>query len=107
VRDYVHVSDLAEAHVRALEYLMNGGMSIALNLGTGKGHSVMQVICAVEKATGRKVSYRVASRRAGDPAVLIADPSLAGKVLAWRPEHSCLDTIVKSAWKWHSREVFA
>jgi len=105
VRDYIHVSDLTEAHVRALDYLMKGGMSIALNLGTGEGHSVRQVIDFVEQVTSRKVPHRVAPRRAGDPAVLVADPSLAGKVLAWHPQHSRLESIVGSAWKWHSREA--
>jgi UDP-glucose-4-epimerase GalE len=105
VRDYIHVSDLTEAHVRALDYLMKGGMSIALNLGTGEGHSVRQVIDVVKQVTSRKVPHRVAPRRAGDPAVLVADPSFAGKVLAWHPQHSRLESIVGSAWKWHSREA--
>ena len=107
VRDYIHVSDLAEAHVRALDYLMKGGTPIALNLGTGDGHSVRQVIGAVEQVTGRKVPYRVAPRREGDPAVLVADPSLAGEVLAWRPRHSSLESIVGSAWKWHTTDLEA
>jgi UDP-glucose-4-epimerase GalE len=105
VRDYIHVTDLADAHVRALEYLIEGGESIALNLGTGEGHSVRQVIAAVEQVTGRKVPHRVAPRRAGEPAILIADPSLARKVLAWHPRHSSLESIVGSAWKWHTRET--
>ena len=83
VRDYVHVSALAEAHVRALDYLMRGGMSIALNLGTGRGHSVKQVIEAVEKVTGWKTPFRVVPRRVGDPAVLVADANLARRVLGW------------------------
>ncbi len=107
VRDYIHVTDLAEAHVRALEYLMNSGSSIALNLGTGQGISVKQVIAAVEQMTGRKVLHRVAPRRSGDPAVLVADPSMARKVLSWHPRHSSLESIVSSAWKWHSRESSA
>jgi UDP-arabinose 4-epimerase len=106
VRDYIHVSDLADAHVLALDYLMDGGKSIALNLGTGEGQSVKQVIGAVEQVTGRKVAYRVAPRRLGDPAVLVADPSLAGKALGWHPQHSRLESIVSSAWKWHSKEPF-
>lgn len=101
VRDYIHVSDLAEAHVRALNYLMNGGPSIAMNLGTGNGHSVRQIISAVERITGCKVQFRVAPRRVGDPAVLVAHPRLAGKVLSWQPSHSSLESIVSSAWKWH------
>jgi UDP-arabinose 4-epimerase len=104
VRDFIHVSDLAEAHVRALDYLLEGGKSITLNLGTGEGSSVGQVISMVEQVTGRRVSYRAAPRRAGDPAVLVADPSLARKVLAWHPTHSGLESIIRSAWKWHSQE---
>jgi len=105
VRDYVHVSALAEAHVKTLNYLMEGGRPISLNLGTGEGHSVRQVIEAVEKVTGRRVPFRVVSRRAGDPAVLVADSSLASKVLAWHPQFSDLENIVRSAWKWHTKEV--
>jgi UDP-arabinose 4-epimerase len=103
VRDYIHVSDLAEAHVRALGYVMRGGESIALNLGTGEGHSVRQVIAAVENVTGRKIKIRISPRRAGDPAILVADPSLAAKVLGWHPQYSGLETIVSTAWTWHSR----
>lgn len=102
VRDYIHVSDLAEAHVRALNYLMTGGDSIALNLGTGEGHSVRRVIAVVEDVTGCKVQFRRSSRRTGDPAILVADPSLAAKVLGWRPQHSGLENIVRTAWNWHS-----
>ena len=83
---------------------MKGGTSIALNLGTGNGYSIRQVIGTVEQVTGRKVLYRVAGRRAGDPAVLVADPSLAGKVLAWHLRFSDLESIVSSAWRWHSKE---
>ncbi|MGB6160281.1 MAG: UDP-glucose 4-epimerase GalE [Acidobacteriaceae bacterium] len=103
VRDYIHVSDLAEAHVLALEYLMAGGPSMALNLGTGEGHSVNEVIGMVQRVTDRTVPHRVAPRRAGDPAVLVADPSLAGKILGWRPQRSSLESIVSSAWKWHAQ----
>jgi UDP-arabinose 4-epimerase len=105
VRDYIHVSDLAEAHVRALDYLTKGGESIAVNLGTGQGYSVRQVITAVEQITDRTVAHRIVGRREGDPAILVADPSLAGKVLNWHPTHSHLESIVSSAWKWHSREL--
>ena len=102
VRDYVHVSDLADAHVRALDYLLRGGSSIALNLGTGVGHSIMEVINSVERVTGRKVSHRIASRRPGDPAVLVAAPRLSEEILGWKPNHSQLDSIVSTAWKWYS-----
>jgi UDP-arabinose 4-epimerase len=107
VRDYIHVTDLAEAHVRALHYLMKGGTSIALNLGTGNGYSIRQVIGTVEQVTGRKVLYRVAGRRAGGPAGRVADPSLAGKVLAWHLRFSDLESIVSSARRWHSKEPSA
>jgi UDP-glucose-4-epimerase GalE len=105
VRDYIHVSDLAEAHVRALEYLLEGAKSITLNLGTGQGRSVSQVIGMVEQITGRKVSRRAVPRRAGDPAVLVADPSLAQKVLAWHAARSSLESIISSAWSWHSERA--
>ncbi len=101
VRDYIHVTDLAEAHVRALDYLLNGGRSMALNLGAGAGHTVREVIQAVQAVTGRDVPCRIVPRRSGDPAVLIADPRLAGTVLGWQPRYSALDSIVGSAWKWY------
>ena len=102
VRDYIDVSDLAEAHVRALGYLMEGGESVALNLGTGKGHSVREVIAAVERVSKARVPAREASRRAGDPPVLVADPTKAAQVLGWKPARTSLDPIVETAWKWHS-----
>jgi UDP-glucose-4-epimerase GalE len=105
IRDYIHVSDLAEAHVRALDYLMRGGPSLAMNLGTGEGHSVRQVIAAAESVTGRKIPFQLAPRRPGDPPVLVADPSLANSTLGWYPEYSSLDTIVHTAWNWHSRRT--
>ena len=103
VRDYIHVQDLAEAHVRALQLLLRGGLSITVNLGTGTGHSVREVIAAAERVTGRRVPRREAARRPGDPAVLVADASRAGELLGWRPQLSDLDTILKTAWAWHSR----
>ncbi|HEV2349083.1 MAG TPA: UDP-glucose 4-epimerase GalE [Terriglobia bacterium] len=103
IRDYIHVTDLAEAHVLALRYLMGGGESAVLNLGTGRGYSVREVIAAVERcSSGRKVPFRDAPRRQGDPPALVADPGRAGIVLGWRPKHSSLDTIVQTAWKWHA-----
>jgi UDP-glucose-4-epimerase GalE len=100
IRDYIHVLDLANAHVRALEYLQNRGKSTALNLGTGKGYSVREVISAVEKITGEKVPFRESDRRAGDPSVLVADARKAHEVLGWKAEHSALDYIVSTAWSW-------
>ena len=101
IRDYIHVTDLAEAHVRALEYLVDGGESVALNLGTGKGSSVRDVIAAVEHCADRPVPLRETERRAGDPPILVADPSLAENVLGWTPGCSRLHQIVESAWRWH------
>ena len=99
IRDYVHVNDLAEAHVLALEYLLNGGKSAAFNLGTGRGHSVREVLAAVRHVTGHDVPTRVAPRRPGDPAILIADPSRTSQVLKWNAERSLSD-IVRTAWNW-------
>jgi len=103
IRDYIHVTDLAEAHVLALRYLMDGGESTAMNLGTSRGYSVREVIAAVERcAAGHKVPFRDAPRRQGDPPSLVADARRAGKVLGWQPRFSDIDTIVETAWKWHS-----
>jgi UDP-arabinose 4-epimerase len=101
VRDYIHVMDLAEAHVAALQYLRTGGISAAFNLGTGSGHSVRQVISSVEHIGGRSVPFRDLPRRAGDPAELVADARRAARKLGWRPRHSDLECIIKSAWNWH------
>ena len=102
VRDYVHVSDLALAHVRALEHLLAGGESRALNLGVGRGHSVAEVIGAVERASGRKVPAQHAPRRPGDTPILVADPSAANALLGWRASIVELDRIVETAWRWHN-----
>jgi UDP-glucose-4-epimerase GalE len=99
VRDYIHVNDLADAHVRALQHLEKGGESVALNLGTGRGDSVLEVIKAAEAATGRTVRRKVGPRRAGDPPVLVADATLAQRVLGWKAARALPD-IVASAWKW-------
>src|SRR5436305_4172872 len=103
VRDYIHVADLADAHVRALRYLEGDGDSAPFNLGTGRGHSVREVIAAVESASGRSVPQREVARRPGDPPELVADPALAAATLGWRPQHSDLPTIVGSALRWHER----
>lgn len=102
IRDYIHVSDLAEAHIRALQYLLGGGESVALNLGTGKGHSVREVITTVERVSGKRVPARNAPRRAGDSPTLVARAEKAVKVLAWRPRLSDLESVVRTAWEWHS-----
>jgi UDP-glucose-4-epimerase GalE len=103
IRDYVHVSDLAEAHVLALEHLYNGGASETVNLGTGTGNSVREVIQTVHQVGGQPVSYRTAPRRPGDAPILVADRAKALRVLGWKPRLSELNTIVETAWKWHSR----
>jgi UDP-arabinose 4-epimerase len=103
IRDYIHVSDLAEAHVRALGHLAAGGDSAALNLGTGRGSSVREIIAAVERIGGRKVPHREADRRPGDPPELVADPALALARLGWQARHSDLDTIIGTALAWETR----
>lgn len=102
IRDYVHVADLAEAHVLGLRYLLDGGESTALNLGTGCGHSVREVVAAVERVGGRPVPLREAPRRPGDPPALVADARRARQVLGWQPRYSDLDAIVETAWRWHA-----
>ncbi len=106
IRDYIHVSDLADAHILALEYLLKKNRSNVFNLANGKGFSVLEVIKAAEKITGRKIIYKVGSRRAGDPAVLIADSGKAKKYLEWKPRLSSLEAIIASAWKWHAANPF-
>lgn len=102
VRDYVHVTDLADAHVRALADLLAGGSSVALNLGTGHGHSVLEVVRSIEATSGQRIPIISAPRRAGDPPVLVADPAHAIKRLKWSPTHSDLSHIVETAWRWHA-----
>jgi len=104
VRDYIHVNDLAEAHVRALQHLEKGGDSLAVNLGTGRGHSVLEVIQAAEKATGRPVRRTIGPRRPGDPPVLVADPAKAQNVLGWTAKRNLAD-IVSSAWAWMQKNL--
>lgn len=101
IRDYIHVSDLAEAHALALEALERGETSQAINLGTNRGYSVREVIHAVEDVTGRKVPVREAARRQGDVPVLLASKDKAERVLGWKLRWSDLKTIVDTAWKWH------
>ena len=103
VRDYIHVSDLAEAHVLALQRLLSEAGSFAINLGTGRGVSVREIVGAVERIVGAPIDARPAPRRPGDPAVLVADPSRAAKLLNWFPKQSELENIVGSAWNWHRR----
>jgi UDP-arabinose 4-epimerase len=102
VRDYIHVQDLASAHVAALEYLEHGGSSEAFNLGTGKGASVREVIQCVEEVSGQPVPAIMGPRRPGDPPELVADPGKAARELKWRPAVSDLKTIVETSWRWHA-----
>ena len=107
VRDYIHVADLAAAHVLALRYLEQGGASVALNLATGQGYSVREVIAAAERVTGRRIPRRESARRPGDPAALVADPARARALLGWTPRHSDLDTLISDAWAWHRQRFDA
>jgi UDP-glucose 4-epimerase len=102
IRDYVHVSDLADAHVRAVEYLLNGGETVAINLGTGTGTTVKELVTAVEAVSGRPLPVTKADRRPGDPPLLVASNETARDLLGWEPEHEIGD-IIRSAWTWHSR----
>jgi UDP-arabinose 4-epimerase len=105
VRDYIHVCDLATAHVKALDRLLSGGDSASVNLGTGCGHSIRDVISAVEAVSRRSVPTVEGSRRAGDPPALIANPRLGQTLLGWKPVTSDLPAIVRTAWDWHQTQV--
>jgi len=105
VRDYIHVTDLAEAHVSAIDRLLDGGESRRLNLGTGTGHSVKDVVSAVERVSGLPVNAIEAPRRAGDPPMLVARPGMAAELLGWVPRHSDLETIVYTALRWHRNQA--
>ena len=100
VRDYVHIADIADAHEKALE-ILRGSQSDKINLGNGKGFSVLEVIKTVESIVGKAVPYKVSGRRKGDPAVLVASAEKAGNVLGWRPAYPSLESIIESAWEWH------
>lgn len=101
IRDYIHVLDLAEAHISALSYLQNQNKSNLFNLGVGRGYSNMEVLTTVETVTGKKLNKKFTDRRPGDPAMVYADNTKAKQELGWIPKYSDLETIVKSAWKWH------
>jgi UDP-glucose 4-epimerase len=103
IRDYIHVSDLADAHILALDHLRRGGQSESLNVGTGQGHSVLEVIECARRVTQREIRSRIEAPRAGDPARLIADASRIQTVLGWKPVVSDLRAIVQSAWTWRQR----
>jgi UDP-glucose-4-epimerase GalE len=101
IRDYIHVSDLAQAHLAALDHLLKGGGSEQFNVGTGEGLTVMEVVRAVETVTGSKVPYKIAGRRDGDAASLVADSTKLQRTLGWKPKRSSLEQIVKDAWAFH------
>jgi len=101
VRDYIHVMDLARAHVDALEYLQHEGRSLTVNLGTGQGTSVLQLLKALERASGREIPYQIIGRRAGDVAEIYADPALARQLLGWQTELD-VDAMCRDAWRWQS-----
>ena len=101
LRDYIHVIDLADAHVLALEYLRRGGESNIFNLGNGRGFSVKEMIEAAKKATGQDIKVEMGARRAGDPAQLIASSEKARRVLGWNPQYTDVEGVISTAWKWH------
>jgi UDP-arabinose 4-epimerase len=105
VRDYIHVSDIADAHVRALDYLLERGKSCALNLANSRGYSVKEVITAAEEVCGRSIPLETASRRSGDPPILIGDAGEARRLLGWKPIHSDLETQIRDAWNWILRSA--
>lgn len=104
LRDYIHVADLADAHCRALEYLLNGGASDVFNLGTGNGTTVEEIAAAVEYVSGKKLPRKIGPRRAGDPPALVASAEKAERILGWKPQHSDIKNIIASAWRWHAQE---
>lgn len=106
VRDYVHVNDLASAHLKAVEFMQGNGGAHVFNLGNGEGFSVQEVIAAAERVTGQPVSYDVVDRRVGDPPTLVASGQLARERLGWAPVITQLDDILNSAWNWHTRPAY-
>ena len=101
IRDYVHVSDVAEAHINAATYLLEGNKSITMNLGTGRGHSILEMITALESITNQKVNYTITPRRSGDADSLVADTTIAKEVLKYSPKYDIID-ILKTAYEWHN-----
>ncbi|MCR4590114.1 MAG: GDP-mannose 4,6-dehydratase, partial [Lachnospiraceae bacterium] len=106
VRDYIHVTDLASAHLLALRYLENGGDSDFFNLGNAKGTSVIEVVEAVRRVTGKDFKVIYADRRPGDPAILVGSSEKAQRILGWIPKYGDIDTIVQHAWKWHENRGY-
>jgi len=105
VRDYIHVTDLAKAHVFALRYLLSNPKSEFINLGTNRDYSVLEIIKRVEKITGKKVAYRKKPRRKGDVPILLASKEKAERILGWKPQYSDIETIIKTAWAWHQKTI--
>jgi UDP-glucose 4-epimerase len=103
VRDFIHVADLADAHLRAVDYLIEGGPTTVLNCGYGRGHSVLEVVAAVERVSGQPMRLRTSGRREGDPPMLIADASRIHATLGWMPKYADLDVVVGSAFNWERR----
>ncbi|MBE9531209.1 MAG: UDP-glucose 4-epimerase GalE [Proteobacteria bacterium] len=103
IRDYIHVMDLADAHLRALKYLLDGGETAVFNLGNGSGYSVREVIESVERVTGNKVPVVEGTRRPGDPPSLVGSSVKAGELLGWNPLYADIDTIIEHAWRWHQK----
>jgi UDP-glucose 4-epimerase len=101
VRDYIHVSDLASGHLMAMEHLMNGGESLAMNIGTGQGYSVKEIIDVCRKVTGHEIPAIEEARRPGDPPKLYANPAMIKEKFGWEPKESDIESLVKSAWEWH------
>ncbi|MGN5883945.1 UDP-glucose 4-epimerase GalE [Staphylococcus simulans] len=101
IRDYLHVTDLIDAHILAYQYLKNGGESGAFNLGSSQGYSVIEIVEAARKATGETIKSEIGERRAGDPSKLIASSDKARKVLGWEPKHDDIEEIIATAWNWH------
>lgn len=106
IRDYIHVLDLASAHIAAYGWLSQGRGSAVFNLGTSRGHSVREVIAAAEEATQREIAVEVSPRRSGDPPTLVADAGKANRLLEWQPDHSDLKTVVSTAWKWEQQRRY-
>lgn len=105
IRDYIHVTDIADAHIYALQHISGHQQSLTLNIGTSKGYSVREVIDAAQRITGQAIEVQESERRAGDPAILVADATKATETLGWKPQHSDIETIIRTAWQWRQKQV--
>jgi UDP-glucose 4-epimerase len=106
IRDYIHINDLAQAHILAGDYLANHSGAYAFNLGNGNGFSVLEVITAAERVVGHTIPYQIEQPRVGDPAILVANANLAERELGWKPHYNDIQTIIATAWQWHQNETF-